>query len=977
MPERDFRFGLFSDALFADPFLDMASAYMPETIQSALRWCEYIFMTNGTYRQAVDRILSYFITDIEIIGDDNEEKKKWNEFLEDHLNVRQLLHTIGLDAMCLSGDTEVITDQGPEKLENLLNKKFNVLTKDGLYREATCKSYGEQELFRVNFSSGRYVYATKDHLWYKLYNFNSSESLESVVTTEQLNPGSIIPLATSKNIQKNTELTGTGVCHGFWFGKSLIKDSKRFDFCELDNKFLEIKEYFKKYGQNFYCVDEGDSIFYIRLKDINTNPHVKLPKSCEPDCYWLGFFRGLVAASFYASSSDFIIIAGTDYDALAEIYKQVPRIGWVAGSIIKNGNIYNDLKINSHNLFFLTINANCLTYEDLILSQHRKNIRIENCFEKSNYDIVTEVLPTNKKEFVYCITEPVTNSFVLASGLVTHNCYGNAFVSVLPTFKRYLSCPTENCGLMLPLAEVYENPIFRFEWRNFEFIASCPQCKKRSSWKRHDFKISDQNGLRVRRWSPHEIELIWDLLTDDIAYLWKIPEYYRRIIREGRLHHLERVSWEVVEAIKNNQFLLFEPGFVFHMKEDALAGVNNRGWGISRTLVNFRQAWYAQVLHRYNEGLALDYIIPFRLITPAPGDKSAGTDPLLNQNLGGFMAKVRAMLAQRRRDPAAWHTLPFPVQYQVLGGEARQMVPHELINQAQENLLNSLGVPVELYRGTLQLQAAPASLRLFEASMSSIPRNFNNILRFLVRQISQIMTWESVGIKLSRVTHADDLQRQQTKLQLMMGGQVSPSTGLKSVGLDYHEEVRRSVEDQRFAQEYQAKIEEEMQVKDQMSSVLPAPGSVAAVIQQQVAQSMSQGAGEGQPMAGQPAAGPAGAAGAAPAPAQPAPGGAGAGPAPPPPQGMAQVPPGQDLLSAYIPQPNMPITPEELNLRAQQLAQQIMGLSESEKDSTLIRLSKQHPVLHAIVSKIIESIRQDARRRGGASVLSQQFGRQF
>jgi hypothetical protein len=52
------------------------------------------------------------------------------------------------------------------------------------------------------------------------------------------------------------------------------------------------------------------------------------------------------------------------------------------------------------------------------------------------------------------------------------------------------------------------------------------------------------------------------------------------------------------------------------MREDALAGVRNRGWGISRVLANFRQAWYVQVLHRYNEAIALDYVIPFRLITP-------------------------------------------------------------------------------------------------------------------------------------------------------------------------------------------------------------------------------------------------------------------------------------------------------------------------------------------------------------------------
>jgi len=31
-----------------------------------------------------------------------------------------------------------------------------------------------------------------------------------------------------------------------------------------------------------------------------------------------------------------------------------------------------------------------------------------------------------------------------------------------------------------------------------------------------------------------------------------------------------------------------------------------------------KQAWYLQVLQRYNEAIALDYIIPFRVISPMP-----------------------------------------------------------------------------------------------------------------------------------------------------------------------------------------------------------------------------------------------------------------------------------------------------------------------------------------------------------------------
>ena len=58
--------GVTADERFPDPFCDIASLSMPESIQTALRWTEYVMNANGPYRQAIDRVVSYFITEIEI-----------------------------------------------------------------------------------------------------------------------------------------------------------------------------------------------------------------------------------------------------------------------------------------------------------------------------------------------------------------------------------------------------------------------------------------------------------------------------------------------------------------------------------------------------------------------------------------------------------------------------------------------------------------------------------------------------------------------------------------------------------------------------------------------------------------------------------------------------------------------------------------------------------------------------------------------
>ena len=292
---------------------------------------------------------------------------------------------------------------------------------------------------------------------------------------------------------------------------------------------------------------------------------------------------------------------------------------------------------------------------------------------------IKSVEPTAIEDDVYCCVEMETHTFVVDNGILTGNCYGNSFTSIIVPFRRYLSCP--KCGLEAPLKKVYNSPEFAFKWSQYQFIAHCPHCGYRGPWRHIDRRSGERGGVRVKRWNPHEIQILWDPHTDDTAYIWKIPEEYRTMIARGHLFHLERASWEIVQAVKNNHSLLFDKDVIYHMREEAMAGVKSRGWGISRVLTNFRQAWYYQVLHRYNEAIALDYVIPFRVITPMPhpGQGGEAADPVLTMNLGGFVSRVNQMVRERR-DPTRWNVLPFPIEYQALGGDATQLAPKDLLS---------------------------------------------------------------------------------------------------------------------------------------------------------------------------------------------------------------------------------------------------------------------------------------------------------
>lgn len=538
---------------------------------------------------------------------------------------------------------------------------------------------------------------------------------------------------------------------------------------------------------------------------------------------------------------------------------------------------------------------------------------------------------------------------VLHTIAMDYMTYGNSFTSLLLPFRRYLMC--KRCGFEMPFDKIYNSPQCAFKWQNFEFHATCPKCKYSGVWRHIDRRSGDSENMHVKRWSPHEIDILWDPYTDECSYVWKIPQDYRTLIKEGHLHHLERASWEVIQAIKNEQNLMFDRGMIYHLKEDALAGMRNRGWGISRILANFRQAWYVQILHRYNEAIALDYVVPFRVITPAPkgGDSTSG-DPVHTINLSNFASRVQSMLRARRTDPARWNVLPFPVQYQALGGDATQLAPKELIDQGLDTLLKCIGMPVELFNGTLQLQAAPAALRLFEANWSHLPLNLNKFMTELVTQIARFMSWEPVGAKLVRVTHADDLNRQMAKLQLMQAQQISKGTGLKSVGLDYEEEVKRMLDEEKIYAEEQQRMQKEMEQSQQMQDL------------SQQAQMMGGVGNAGAGATGMPQGG-------APAPA------AGGGGAPPPGALPGAAPSSVDqFIMQRQNSPNVPRTPEDLQQQAQLIANDLLSKPESIKDSELIKLKRSDQTMHALVTSIMDDIRQQARSQGGAMVMQQQFG---
>ena len=491
--------------------------------------------------------------------------------------------------------------------------------------------------------------------------------------------------------------------------------------------------------------------------------------------------------------------------------------------------------------------------------------------------------------------------------------YGNVFVSMVFPFDRFLIC--EHCHTEYKDDIIDTKFGYKYESKTASFTGHCPKCNKTVTFRPDDRRTLDKSRIRVKRWRPQDITLRVHPYTDDTEIYWNIPTKYVKEIEEGLHFHVTNTPLSVLKCIatytgKNKRPLYkFNDEGVYHFKDSVLAGTRVPGWAIPPVLPNFKLAYYMQILRRYDEAIALDYIVPFRVLFPDTGGKMGAGDAIMQQNFGDMRSRMQAMVANRRKDPTAVQIAPGPIGYQMVGGEAKALSPKDNMLQAQEELLNSLGYPAELFRGTMTLQAAPVALRLFEQTWSNFIAGTNGLLGWIVKRTTNYYNWGDIQANLRSVTLADDLERKALLLQGAAGMDISKGTAYKPLAIDYKQEQERIIEEQQAIQALQMKAQADQEAQ-------------AQALQGQM-EAEQDGGGQGN--AGQ----------------QGGPEGAG--------------------------------TPGDLMAQAEEIANDILFNTPQEMQAGKYKeLKASNPELHALVKQKVTEIRQQAGSQGGAQVMQQQ-----
>ena len=383
--------------------------------------------------------------------------------------------------------------------------------------------------------------------------------------------------------------------------------------------------------------------------------------------------------------------------------------------------------------------------------------------------------------------------------------YGNAFVSIYLPFKRMLTCP--KCGL----TRCAEEMDYTFDPKGVRFKGKCAKCGEEVEFKRDDLRSTDQSKIRIIRWNPKRMDLRVHPVSGKTEYFYRLDERLVQHITSGRdedKFYINESSWEFIEAACANQTgverkFQFKDNSLYHFKMTTPAGVEMRGWGMPPLLSLYKLAYYAQLMRRYDEAIAMDFIVPFRVLYPQGSPNSDGQDPLTMTSMRTFVAAMQEMVARKRKNLTDVQIAPYPIGYQMLGGEGKQITPNDVMKTVNDDILNAMGVPADLYQGTLQLQAAPVALRVFERHWQFLVDGFNDLINWTMRIVARHLGWDKITGKLASVTLADDVERKALLLQSAAGQDISKTTAYKVFGIDFIKEQKRIAQEQMELQSIQ------------------------------------------------------------------------------------------------------------------------------------------------------------------------------
>lgn len=368
--------------------------------------------------------------------------------------------------------------------------------------------------------------------------------------------------------------------------------------------------------------------------------------------------------------------------------------------------------------------------------------------------------------------------------------YGNGFYSVYFPVNRMATCP--KCKTSVNLKSVK----FKYDAKKTRFTIPCPACDRKYSRtlkQVSDKSIAREDNVTIIRWDPKLIDIDYNPITGEREYYHNVPGYVRKKVENSDNLFIATMPKSFLEAIAEDYVIKLDSENLFHLKVDAPSGIDPQ-WGFPPLAATLKKFYYAAVLRKANEAIALDYVVPFRVLHPAPSSGSG--DPVQMISMSNWVSNTREEIRRWRKDPLHIMMSPVALAVSQMGGQGRALMTLQEVQQVEDDIIASMGIPREFLYGGMTFTGSSVTLRMLENQLLNDAMQLNELANWVLNRCGQKLRWDPIKVKLTPFKFIDDVQQKSLELQANAQYQhLSPTSMAQMFSRDLVKERKQTIED--------------------------------------------------------------------------------------------------------------------------------------------------------------------------------------
>lgn len=369
--------------------------------------------------------------------------------------------------------------------------------------------------------------------------------------------------------------------------------------------------------------------------------------------------------------------------------------------------------------------------------------------------------------------------------------YGNAFVSPSVNISRIGKCP--QCGKTHVMSEFLHLKLDidkklslaeRDKQKKVIFKGECPDCKYKGVL---SFKDKESADKCMVKWDVSNIDIDYTEYDDYSSYYYKPSNNLKNLLVRGNAHILDTADESLLYSILAKKSLELKTVFHFRSKGKSMIWP---GWALSPVLSAITSVWYINLLTRAQEAVALDFLVPLRVLYYQNADALDGKIKTSSRN---FKRMLNREIKAWREDPNRILTLPFPVQQLDLLYGGRNLLLAPEIDAASSRVAMSLGFPPSILSGDMNYSGGSITLRMLAnrfSTQTSLYRRYLN--EFYKKYMFPKTVQENLNFGMTNFQIADDV----AKMQMIVNNDLlSRQSMYEMLGVDADKEYKRRLDD--------------------------------------------------------------------------------------------------------------------------------------------------------------------------------------